>query len=108
MSNGVNFRKMAVDLREQLTTAFAVQAALREELQHSECMRQIYKIDAKVYKDALTAAEQRNAELIELLQECPLELHTGAMFAMGICKCSGCDFLRKIAALKPTESGASE
>ena len=42
-------------------------AALREELTQAECMRENYKIDAAVYRDALAAAEQRNAELKQQL-----------------------------------------
>lgn len=73
--NGINFRKMAVDLRAQLTTAQSDLAALREELaeekQRSAQYGRSFNDQCRKTDDLqqrLTAAEQRNSELVALLR----------------------------------------
>lgn len=88
-------------------------AALREELQRITCAyrTELDELAARNYdmRFKLAAAEQRNAELVELLKTVPFGLHTGSMFIDGECKCRQCEFVRAVGiAIKPTESGASE
>lgn len=131
MSNGVDFRKLALDLREQLTTAQCElgiwktkaceaaerEAALREELaeykNHQEILlkgaryarsRRDYWIkEGRKIFDRLTAAEQRNAVMSKLLQRC-----------IPVCRYKGSHTERALineietVLTKPTESGASE
>ena len=107
MSNGVDFRKMAVDLRGQLTAAQSELAALREELAKAKddvgiAQRSHGKCQAKRedLQQSLTAAEQRNAEWQLLLEEC---IDSGQVD--GILEE---DIQNALALIKPTESGASE
>lgn len=166
MSNGVDFRKLALDLREQLTTAQCElgiwktkaceaaerEAALREELATakragpphfcglpmslnphpeagvpgrflevgtvSECIpclvasRHGWAKTASDLQQRLTAAEQRNAELVGLLCEAVPHFRDLASIRdeRGQTACSGelYALADTYAALKPTESGASE
>lgn len=73
--NGINFRKMAVDLRAQLTTAQSDLAALREELAERNAAIELKQRDLIEAQTAVTgwaakckAAEQRNSELVALLR----------------------------------------
>lgn len=125
MSNGVDFKKMAVDLRQQLTgmtterdaerlradTAVAEVAALREEL---KAMGERYQKDLVLSRERwcygnradakLAAAAQRNAELVELLRSMSPWLEQ--IMARSQYDLEFMPAFR--AALKPTESGASE
>lgn len=86
-------------LASDYDAAQAELAALREELETSRAAHQITAQAATSAQKRLTAAEQRNAELERRLKHfanCADVRQVGAM-AM--------DF---VAALKPTESGASE
>ena len=126
MSNGINFREMAVDLRGQLTAVQSELAALREELAESgraDHLRQrIAFLTTEVHaraneRDALqqrlTAAEQRNATLVEAAYK--------EGFSDGYSRGDSRERLRFVDSqnidwdesdakrgLKPTESGASE
>jgi len=63
MSNGVDFRKMAVGLRELLTSAQPELSALREELADLGKYNDQLNSQCEAMQLRLTAAEQRNAEL---------------------------------------------
>lgn len=92
-------------------------AALREELErvkgymdtngqsalnkHREGLR--YKDERDALQRRLTAAEQRNAGLVELLQECVNTVRFGEDFDLPVTTMARID-----AALNPTESGANE
>lgn len=99
--NGINFRKMAVDLRAQLTTAQSELAALREEL--AEIKESLAYRGSLLNRTQLRAeaAEQRNSELWKLVE-----------FAYDHEEIDGAwveDYRRlKLLEAKPTESGASE
>lgn len=62
MGNGIDFRKLALDLRGQLTTAQSELAVLREELADREA-------DVKAHAGRRAAAEQRNVTLREALED---------------------------------------
>ena len=125
MSNGVDFRKLALDLRAQLTAAQSELAALREELAkskvwasqyaelesvfHSE--RDIWNRESSANSKAqgdlqqrLADSERRNAELTDLIEKAHTWVDRN--------NCGGWDAYelrdRLADALKPTESGASE
>lgn len=92
MSNGVDFKKLALGLRTELTSTQSELAALREELA-------MWKGRTSNVCIKLTAAEQRNAELAQLLFYASERL--SKVRYVGLHK-------RIKAALNPTESGASE
>ena len=119
MSNGVDFRKMAVDLRGQLTTAKSELSALREELAQAKNDRDCERRACIDAHERLTAAEQRNAELVGLLENSESLLES--LNCSGIMQFTRPDLAMSVrnyvreaqsrrlrAALKPTESGASE
>ena len=131
MSNGVDFRKMAVDLRGQLTAAQSELAALREELAKAKddvgiAQRSHGKCQAKRedLQQSLTAAEQRNATLETALKfyadgdhllladpdewdTCSGEPINWLHDAAGTASVED-GSVAKQAMTKPTESGASE
>lgn len=88
--------------------ALAREAALREELAQTKrtAITEIEALHRTMYGQAkdLTAAEQRNAELIELLRETLPALALGASAFKSVKPVQ----MKVRAALKPTESGASE
>jgi len=132
MSNGVDFKKLALDLRGQLTGAQSELAALREELAESgraDHLRQrIAFLTTEVHARAgerddlqqrLTAAEQRNVELeknaaryIWLRDESEsvhqFYLSTPIWFTGVKFNKENVDNTIDAAMIKPTESGASE
>jgi len=76
MSNCVDFRKLALDLRGQLTAAQSELSALREELAGRNAAIELKHRDLIEAQTAVTgwatkckAAEQRNATLTNLLRE---------------------------------------
>ena len=131
MSNGVDFRKMAVDLRGQLTAAQSELAALREELagqmklntSAAIAIGQVQNV-AHDLQQRLTAAEQRNATLETALKfyadgdhllladpdewdTCSGEPINWLHDAAGTASVED-GSVAKQAMTKPTESGASE
>lgn len=118
MSNGIDFKKMAVDLRQQLTgmtddrdaerlradTAVAEVAAFREELAQAAHMRTFWAESAAELDKRLTAAGQRNALMSQFLKRM-LDGHGMDRLAAWQ---SEIDMVLTDACDKPTESGASE
>lgn len=83
-------------LREELAGYSAANMVLRDELK-TERLRAVAAVgDANEAEQRLTATEQRNADLVELLRECVTMPYKDGLLS------------RITAALKPTESGASE
>lgn len=85
-------------------------AALREELEQANGALSIANETIGKFADSLTAAEQRNAELVELLRDVSKQAgdHHASHQSWNL-KTQLANIHQKIdAALKPTESGASE
>ncbi len=80
MSNGVDFRKLALDLRGQLTDAESQLAALREELSELEDEFDTLENTNIDIKLRLADAERRNAELVELLRDTAKVLRGGECY----------------------------
>lgn len=78
-------------------------AALREELARVQKISDNYYSLTVEANQRLADAERRNAELVELLQECVNTVRFGEDFDLPVTTMARID-----AALKPTESGASE
>jgi len=96
---------------EERDTAQSELAALREELALAKDTAASWKSsadglaeEARDIDKSLTAAEQRNAGLIELLQECVNVVRFGEDFDLPVTTMDRIDE----ALAKPTESGASE
>lgn len=107
MSNGVDFRKLAVDLRGQLTTAQSDLAALREELAKKDVAFEDLVQSNCDMGQFLAAAEQRNVALEtairHALDDSAEDAQTGEITIMQL------DY-ETLATLidEPTESGASD
>jgi hypothetical protein len=96
-----DLQSLVVDSRDY-DAALAREAALREELATAKA---VMAHDYELMQQRLTAAEQRNAELIGLLQGwLDLFPYRGTFQDGPLAKMKG----HTRAALKPTESGASE
>lgn len=123
MSNGVDFRKLSLELREQLTAAQSELAALREELASANADKAAYgqnAIDLRKRWNSINSALQRRNMLNERMQDRLDErddLLRAALPAVKYESGRGDDAGRQYTALvekieatlaKPTESGASE
>lgn len=104
MSNCIDFRKSALDLRGQLTAAQSELAALREELDNTKriAITEIEALSRTLRNQAkeMAAAEQRNASLISQLKHfasCADVRQVGTLAMDAVARLT-----------KPTESGASE
>lgn len=125
MSNGINFRVMAVDLRGQLTDAQSELAAERlradtavadandAERKLAALREELAKRPSEIamsLQTKLKAAEQRNAELEQSIVALPDEFKelSGCENTAGVYACIDyiSDWVAELA--KPTESGASE
>lgn len=97
-------------LSRKLTGALEREDALRDELATAENACKIVVEDARTLSERLTIAEQRNAELVELLQETERQiLRHQAEQPMSLRLSRNLDKARTRIkrAIKPTESGAS-
>jgi muramoyltetrapeptide carboxypeptidase LdcA involved in peptidoglycan recycling len=93
----VDVTEVAFYLQAELLAAQSELAALREELAEANIEVGSQRHFRESAEQLLTSAEQRNAELVELLRDCRLRTIWPS------------DLTARIdAALKPTESGASE
>lgn len=84
MSNGVDFKKIALENRDLLNAALAREAALREELEHEKsnlrAFTHLAAVRLEMYETSqqrLTVAEQRESDLKKLLCDVINESPTG-------------------------------
>ncbi|MGS0735514.1 hypothetical protein ACVBEG_02910 [Pseudomonas sp. GG8] len=91
-------------LASDYDAALAREAALREELESFKDRRFAARLEKDELRKRLTIAEQRNAELVELLQECVNVVRFGEDFDLPITTMARIDALLT----NSTESGASE
>lgn len=91
-------------LREELTKS---REAAKEELDGVKYTRRKFRRERDDLQQRLTAAEQRNAELVELLQATSSPVVDGELFTMERFQARA-NARTYLASIKPTESGASE